>query len=155
MIRTRRTGRAAGSASRSVPSPSCWASTTRRSRSGRQRPEREGGFVVRLLIFMLGMLTADRPGRRAAAAYAAGYPGDGAAAGTVDTDLHRPGHGSRQPGGTAPLPMWPPPGAGVEPPAPGGPWGGPARRRRRIPLLVKWSAVLLVLGLIFRRAIAF
>jgi hypothetical protein len=109
--------------------------------------------VVRLLILVLGMLTADRPGRRTADVYPSGYPG--AAAATVDADPYRPGQGSGPPGGTAPLPVWPPPGAGVEPPAPGGPWGERPRRRRRIPLLVTWGTVLVVLGLIFRRAVAF
>lgn len=37
---------------------------------------------------------------------------------------------------------------------PGRTGGGPGPRRRRIPLWVKWSAVLVVLGLIFRRALA-
>jgi len=110
--------------------------------------------VVRLLIFVLGMLTADRPGRRAAAWSGAGYPGPGAAASAVDTGPYRPAPGRDRLGRTAPLPTWPPPGADVEPPAPGAPWGGPPPRRRRIPRLVTWSAVLLVIGLIFRRAIA-
>ena len=39
------------------------------------------------------------------------------------------------------------------PPGRGGP-GRPGRRRRWIPRWLKWSAVLLVIGLIFRRAIA-
>src|SRR5205807_3196469 len=56
---------------------------------------------------------------------------------------------------TAPLPPWPPqPGNGAWPPGPGGPRGDPRPHRRRIPRLVTWSAVLLLIGLIFRRAIA-
>jgi hypothetical protein len=104
--------------------------------------------VVRFLIFLLGILTADRPGRRAAARHGAGYPGGSAPAGGVDTEPYRPG---QDPGHTAALPPWPGPD-GI-PPWPRGPWRHP-RPRRRIPRLVTWTAALLVIGLIFRRAIA-
>jgi len=114
--------------------------------------------VVRLLIFVLGMLTADRPGRRVAAWPGGGYAGGDTATGLLDTEPGpvpapgRPGQGPDLPGHTAPLPAWPQaPGAGGVPAGPGRPSGKP---RRRIPRLVKWTAVLLVIGLIFRRAIA-
>ena len=111
--------------------------------------------VVRLLVFLLGMLTAGRPGRQEPAWHGAGYAGSGTSAGAVDTEPFRPGDGAEWQGRTAPLPPWPAqPGNGGRPPSPGGPWGDPRPRRRRIPRLVTWSAVLLVIGLIFRRAIA-
>jgi hypothetical protein len=114
--------------------------------------------VVRLLIFLLGMLTADRPGRRGAGWSGAGYAGGGTATGLVDTEPGltlapgRPGQGSNMQRDTAPLPQLPrAPGAGGAPPGRGAPWVKP---RRRIPRLVKWTAVVVVIGLIFRRAIA-
>ncbi len=111
--------------------------------------------MVRLLVFLLGMLTTGRPGRQEPALYGAGYAGSGTAAPAVDTGPLRPGDGADRQDRTAPLPPWPPaPGNGSRPSGPGGPWGDPRARRRRIPRLVTWSAVLLVIGLIFRRAIA-
>jgi len=102
--------------------------------------------VVRLLLLLLGMVTAGGPGPRQAAWYRSGEPG---------TDQDRapgyPGTGG-SPYRTVPLAPWhpdapAPTGAGWDP-RPGGP------RRRRIPLGIKWAAVLLVVGLIFRKAIA-
>ncbi len=111
--------------------------------------------MVRLLIFVLGMLTADGPRRQAAAWNGAGHPGSGPSAGGVGTEPFRPGLDQEWPGRTAPLPPWPPaPGAGGAPPGPGGPWGDPPPRRRRIRPLVTWTGVLVLIGLIFRRAIA-
>jgi len=111
--------------------------------------------VVRLLVFLLGMLTTGRSGRQEPAWYGAGYAGSGTAAPAVDTGPFRPGDGADRLDRTAPLPPWPPaPGNGSRPPGPGGPWRDPRPPRRRIPRLVTWSAVLLVIGLIFRRAIA-
>ena len=108
--------------------------------------------VIRLLLLVLGMLTAERRGGREAAWHGAGYPGAGAAGLAVGTEPGNPGRGADWPGRTVPLPP-PQPGPTEQPPGPGGPWGDP-RRRWRIPRLVKWSALVLVLGLIFRRAIA-
>jgi hypothetical protein len=111
--------------------------------------------VVRLLVFLLGMLTTGRPAREEPAWYGAGYAGPGTSAGAVDTDQLRPGVGTEWQDGTAPMPRLPPQlGRGGGPPGAGGPWGDPRPRRWRIPRLVTWSAVLLVIGLIFRRAIA-
>jgi hypothetical protein len=110
--------------------------------------------VVRLLVFLLGMLTTGRPARQEPAWYGAGYTGSGTSAGSVDTDPFRPREAAEPQGRTASLPPWPPqPESGGRPPGPGGPWRAP-RPRRRIPRLVTWSAVLLVIGLIFRRAFA-
>ena len=113
--------------------------------------------MVRLLIFLLGTLTADRPGRRASPWSTSGAGGR-TATGLLDTEPGpapvpgRPGRSPDMPGHTASLPAWPAaPGAGGAPPRPGGPGPGP---RRRIPRLVKWTVVVLVIGLIFRRVIA-
>jgi hypothetical protein len=95
--------------------------------------------VVRLLVFLLGMLTAGRPGRQERALNGTGYGGSAIPAGGAGTDTLRPGNGADWQGRTAPLPPWPP---------------QPGPRRRRIPRLVTWSAIVLVVGLIFRRAIA-
>ena len=111
--------------------------------------------MIRFLAFLLGMLTGGRPLRPEPAWYGASYPGPGTA-GPVDTDPYRPARSwPSWPGRTAPLPPWPPqPDRGGGPPGPGGPWGDPRPRRRRIPRLITWTAVLVVIGLIFRRAIA-
>jgi hypothetical protein len=60
--------------------------------------------------------------------------------------VHRPGRGGRGPGS----------GRGSDPGWGGGPGRGGGRRprRRRIPLRYKWIAALVVLALIFRRAVA-
>src|SRR5207244_8650288 len=55
----------------------------------------------------------------------------------------------------SPLPPWLPSGGGrADPQGPGGTSGRPGPRRRWVPLWVRWTAVLVLLGLIFRRAIA-
>ncbi len=108
--------------------------------------------MVRILMFLLGMLTADRPARQAAY-YGAARTQGGTARTGVDTAPYPPGYlpdGSGQPGSPPPWAA----GAGAGPPGPVAPRGLPPPRRRRIPRLVKWSALLLVIGLIFRRAIA-
>ena len=108
--------------------------------------------MIRLLLLLLGTLSAPRPGRRTAAWYQSDDPNGGPEPGigyagldgSVDTD------GWPSPPGA--LPPWPEPPAGGFGRA-GGPRGrGP--RRRRIPLGLKWAAALVVIGLIFRRAIA-
>ena len=109
--------------------------------------------MIRLLLLLLGTLGAERPGQRAAAWYRAddpdggpdrgtGYPGPD---GSVGTD--------GWPGGPEALPPWREAPAGAIG-RPGGGSGGRGRGRRRIPLGLKWAAALLVIGLIFRRAIA-
>ena len=108
--------------------------------------------MVRILIFLLGLLTANRPGRQDAAWYGARYArataggGTGTAPYPAGYDPDRPAHaGAQSPAHAAP------PG---EPAGPLGPWGSPPPPRRRIPRLVTWTAALLAIGLIFRRAIA-
>jgi len=104
--------------------------------------------VVRLLLLLLGALTAGGP-RPRATAWRPDDPPD------VDPepDLTYPGPGG-PPYQPAPLPPWHPGAAGRG----GAPsrWNGGPRspRRRRIPLGIKWAAAALVVGLIFRKAIA-
>src|SRR5215469_16889029 len=103
--------------------------------------------VIRLLLLLLGTLTAGGPRRQATAWYQEVGP---------DVD-QEPGPAGPGPGGSShqpsPLPPWHPSAAGRAGPVRwnGGP-GGP--RRRRIPLGIKWAAAVVVIGLIFRRAIA-
>jgi len=108
--------------------------------------------VVRILVFLLGMLTADRPRRHDPAWYGARYTPATAGGGT-DTAAYPPEYRAEQPTQTGTLP--PADAApGALPPGQVAPWGNPPPRRRRIPRLVTWTAVALVIGLVFRRAIA-
>lgn len=110
--------------------------------------------MVRLLALLLGMLTTGRAARPEPAWHGAGYGGPGIPATALQTDPFRPGGEASGQGRTAPLPPAPPqPGSGGRPPGPVGPGRDP-HSRRRIPRLLTWSAVVLVIGLIFRRAIA-
>jgi hypothetical protein len=111
------------------------------------------GLVIRLLLLLLGTLGVHRPGQRVTTRYrpddadvgpepGTGYPGPHGSAGT-----------DSWPGGPGALPPRrevPARGAGW----PGGGPGGRDPRRRRIPLGLKWAAAVVVIGLIFRRAIA-
>jgi hypothetical protein len=127
--------------------------------------------VVRLLIFLLGMLTTSRAGRQEAAWYSGYEPGGqpgiaprpapGPGGGQRAPGQHGPPPGppyprrEEPPGRTAPLPPWQP-----QPTSSPGKltrrWGHPKPpRRRRIPRWLSWGATLLVLCLIFRKAIAF
>ncbi len=109
--------------------------------------------MVRLLLFLLSTLTTGRPGHREAAWYRAAGPG-----GRTQPRVEYPGPGrpaadgawQDQPG---PLAPWPPGAVGETDPR-HGKAGGPAPRRRRISPKIKWAAIVLVVGLIFRRAIA-
>jgi hypothetical protein len=103
--------------------------------------------VIRLLLLLLGTLTAGGPRPRATA----WHPDDG-----PDVD-EEPAPAYPGPDGSpyqpVPQPPWHPIAAGRA----GGPArrnGGPGGRRRRIPLGIKWAAAALVVGLIFRKAIA-
>jgi hypothetical protein len=113
--------------------------------------------VIRLLLLLLGTLSAQRPGRRMAGWYrdddpdgtagpGAGYPGGRypGPGGPVATDIW--------PGGPEVLPPWPETHPG--PIGPPGRGSGGRGSRRRIPLGLKWAAALIVIALIFRRAIA-
>ena len=104
--------------------------------------------MIRLLLLLLGTLGAERPGQRVAAWYRADDPDGGPDRGT----------GYPRPDGSVGTGGWPSPPETLPPwreaPAgaigrPGGGSGGRGRRRR-IPLGLKWAAVLVVIGLIER-----
>lgn len=82
--------------------------------------------MVRLLILLLGTLTANRAAQREASWQ--GQPGT--------------------------LPPWHPQPGGAGPDSPGPELDAAGPHRRRIPPWAKWTAALVVAGLIFRRAIA-
>jgi hypothetical protein len=86
--------------------------------------------VIRLLLVLLGTLTAGKPAQAGVARYPAGQ----------QARPLPPG----EPGAVA--------GPGPEPPA--YPAGDPGPRRRRVPRWAKWTAVVVVAGLIFRRAMS-
>ena len=80
------TGRAAGSAGRSGPCPSCSASTTRRPCSERppscpdsSLPGKKVDRVVRIVLALLSLLTAHGPGRAVLAGPGGGAPQSGSA----------------------------------------------------------------------------
>jgi hypothetical protein len=111
--------------------------------------------VVRFLLMLLGIVTTPRPWQREAARYRAGdafLRTD--APGGLDEDLD--GHALRdtRPDEPRPLPPWPPRSTDGGPWAPSGGGRGGGRRRRRIAVSVRWAAAAIVVGLIFRRAIA-
>ncbi len=60
--------------------------------------------MVRILLFLLGMLTADRPWQRQAARYRDGGPYKGAVLGHLDLDPDWPASGGGPPSQTRPLP---------------------------------------------------
>ena len=98
--------------------------------------------MLRFLVFLLGMVTTVRPRPQPAAAWP---PAGGQARAALRTG---------PPGTTeelGPAPPWPPAGA-MDPRDPGG--TGRTPRRRRVPPWVKWTAILTLLALMFRRAIA-
>ena len=109
--------------------------------------------MIRLLLCLLGMLTMNRPERRAPAWAETGDPRQSGYPGALYADPEAPaatwpdGSGQRRPGYHRAGPSAPP-----EPPGRRGP--GPRRRRRRVPLWVKGGAAVVLAGLIFRRAIA-
>jgi hypothetical protein len=110
--------------------------------------------MVRLLLLLLGTLSASRQPQYDPARYQAQDLNGGAGPGAAGPDAAPP-DGNGWPAETAPLPPWHR-GAptGRIPAGPGGLGPGRYRRRRRVPLWVKWTAVLVVAGLIFRRTIA-
>ena len=99
--------------------------------------------MIRTLLLLLGMITTQRPGLRGAA----WYPADDPYGGT------EPGVRPTQPDGYADGEDWPRQPRPLLPPAGGG-GSGSRPRRRRISPWVKWPAALIVVGLIFRKAIA-
>ncbi len=104
--------------------------------------------MVRILIFLLGMLTTSRSGRLRSSSSFRAEP-------SADTrELPVPPAGG-----------WPDPAESRSSPREGSSYGldrgHPDRhginrggRRRRIPLRVKWAATILLIGLIFRKAVA-
>jgi hypothetical protein len=129
--------------------------------------------VFRFLVVMLGMLTAKRtrepvwPGTGGAAGDAgrgaipepvfadqvgskAGVTGEFRFSPVLRTQLDEPRTGGSWPG----PPGHPRPERAAAGPRPGRQPGEPGPRRRRIPPRVKWAAVIIAIGLIFRRAIA-
>ena len=97
--------------------------------------------MLRLLVFLLGMVATVRPRPQAAA----WPPAGGQARAALRTGFGRPAEE------LDPAPPWPPAGAMV-PGDPGGP--GRTRRRRRVPPWVRWTVILTLLALMFRRALA-
>jgi hypothetical protein len=109
--------------------------------------------MVRFLLFLLGTLTTGRPGRRETAGYRAADPGVRT---EPDVEYLRPdryGGGGAWQDQPAPVAPWPPGTVGGGGPQ-RGPGSGSGPRRRRISPKVKWAALVVVVGLIFRRAIA-
>jgi hypothetical protein len=109
--------------------------------------------MVRLLLLLLGTLTAGGPGQRNAAGHRAGQPGRRGAPGIGYADPEEPSPSAPWPGRTGELPPWHPDTADGAGPASGGA-GGSGPRRRRISPRIKWALVAVAVGLIFRRAIA-
>jgi len=101
--------------------------------------------VVRFLLFLLGILTVNRPGQRETAWYRAGDVYGGNGSGAVGTGLKEPAEEDAWPIQPGPLPPWHARAASsISPEAPGGQRGGPRPRRRRIPLWIKWAAAAVV-----------
>jgi hypothetical protein len=120
------------------------------------RPQKKVDRVIRLLLCLMGMLTATRPGRaRRGLAWA--EAGDAHHGGRPEAPYSEPEApaAAAWPDPPDPEPPWPPPPADTARLKPPGGWGSPPHpRRRRIPLWVKGGAAVAVVGLIFRRAIA-
>jgi hypothetical protein len=111
--------------------------------------------VLRILLFLLGTFGTTKAGRLADARYRAAHLDDRSDRGTAQPGSTRPLDGDRWRDEPGPLPPWHPRAGGAGSPAdPRGRWFDPGPRRPRIPRWVKWSAVLVLAGLIFRRAIA-
>lgn len=108
--------------------------------------------MVRFLLFLLGMLTTSRPGQREAAWYRAEDSCGGEEPGTLYADSNGPADGAAWPSQPRSLPPWQPRAAGRATRAPRAGATGP--HRRRILPWVKWTALVVAVGLIFRRAIA-
>jgi hypothetical protein len=141
-----------------------------------RRNQEEGGKpVVRLLLFLLGLLTANRPAQRDLAWQRAGAwydrdpagPGGAlgltASAGPAAPASAQPSAGAATGPAAGPGGGWPgqpdPPSARLHEPARTAPQqqpqpGGPVPRRRRVPRWAAWTA-LIAAGLVFRKAIAY
>ena len=110
--------------------------------------------MLRFLVVLLGMLTTGGPRQRHTAWYRVDDP-HGATETRVLTGPGMSADGGTQPGPPLSLPPRDLRGDGVANPAgPDGRASDSIRRRLRISPRVKWAAAVLVVGLIFRRAIA-
>jgi hypothetical protein len=110
--------------------------------------------VIRLLVFVLGMLTANSPTRRQAVRYRIGVAHPGEEAGALYAEPDRPAAGAAWPRPPEALPPWRTRASGGAGPGGPGRGGDPRPRRRRVPRWVKGTALLVAAGWIFRRAIA-
>jgi hypothetical protein len=105
------------------------------------------GPVLRLLVFLLGMVTTVRPRPQAATWRWPADPAGAQSPAALRTDPREPTEV------LDPAPPWP--GAGASDPRdPGGAGRNPGPRRRRVPRWVKLTAILALIALIFRKAIA-
>jgi hypothetical protein len=109
--------------------------------------------VVRFVLFLLGMLTANRPGQRQAG-YRADDPYGRSEPAALRTDPNGAADDAVWPPQSRPLPPWQAGAASTNPDSPGWQDSAAIRRRHRISPRVKWVAAVAVVGLIFRRAIA-
>jgi hypothetical protein len=109
--------------------------------------------VFRFLVVLLGLLTTNGSGRRTAVWHRADNPDDGTAAPALRTGSSGHGDGGTLPYPPGQLPPWQP-DAGRSSPASPEVRSNESRRRRRISPWVKRGAVVLAVGLIFRRAIS-
>jgi hypothetical protein len=123
--------------------------------------------VIRILLFLLSMLTTRRPEHRDAVWRLAGGPHRGAGPTALLTNPGPASPGEDPGAGTGSASSGPAGrSAGSWPEAPGDPAGGSGDaggggggsyrrpRRRRVPRRVKWALALLAVGLIFRKAVA-
>src|SRR5260221_13412738 len=148
-----RTSRELDSTGHSGPCRSCWASITRPSPRHWCQNRKKADHVVRFLLFLLGMLTADRRGPREAAWYGAGGAYAATEPGPLDTDPEWPPNAEAWPREPGPLPPRHPDRAGGGHPQRPGRWAGdPGPRRRRIPRWAKMTAVVVVAGEALPRA---
>lgn len=111
--------------------------------------------MVSILLFLLGTLTGSKPGPRKAVWYRHDYSGEAMGQQDLPPGPAGPATGVAGPAWARPAPPWPPqaPVRGRRQGQGGGQTGpGPGPR---IPHWVKRTAVLVLLGLVFRRAIAF
>ncbi len=108
--------------------------------------------MIRLLLLLLGTLTANRPSQLEAAGYQAGDYG-AKTPGTLYTAPDGPADGAGWPAPPMPLPPWQPGPPG--PADPGRRAADPGSRCRRVPRWAKRTALIVAVGLIFRRAVAY
>jgi hypothetical protein len=110
--------------------------------------------VVRWLLFLLGTLTVSRTGQRDSGWHRTDNSKVRTEPGAFYAEPNGPADGAAWPSQPMPLPPVHPPAAGnANPESPGG-QGGSSPHRRRVRPWVKRTAVVVAVGLVFRRAIA-